>query len=43
MSRHALRCGGFCFTSSPLFEIALVLMRLDHIVRLIVNADHGIV
>ena len=25
----------------PLFEIALVFVRLDHVVRIIVNADHG--
>jgi hypothetical protein len=29
--------------SSPLFEIALVLMRLDHVASVIVNADRGIV
>jgi hypothetical protein len=28
---------------SPLFEIALVLVRLDHVARRIVNANHGIV
>jgi len=27
---------------SPLFEIALVLVRCDHIVRVIVNANHSI-
>jgi hypothetical protein len=27
---------------SPLFEIARVLVRLDHIARIIVNANHGI-
>jgi len=27
---------------SPLFEIALVLVRLDHTASVIVNADHGI-
>jgi hypothetical protein len=27
---------------SPLFEIALVLARLDHIASSIVNANHGI-
>jgi len=34
----------FCFTcnASPLFEIALVFVRLDHVARFIVNADHGI-
>jgi hypothetical protein len=27
---------------SPLFEIALVLVRFDHIASFIVNANHGI-
>jgi hypothetical protein len=27
-------------SSSPLFEIALVLVRLDHVASFIVNADH---
>ena len=27
----------------PLLEIALMLVRLDHVVRRIVNANHGIV
>jgi len=27
----------------PLFELARVLVRLDHVARLIVNADHGII
>jgi hypothetical protein len=27
---------------SRLFEIALVFVRLDHVARFIVNADHGI-
>src|SRR5713101_10092120 len=27
---------------SPLFEIARVLARLDHVVRFIVNAKHGV-
>jgi len=26
----------------PLFEIALVLVRLDHIASIIVNADHSV-
>ena len=29
--------------SSPLFEIALVLVRLDYVASVIVNANHGIV
>ena len=28
---------------SPLFEIALVLVRLDHVASVIVNANHSIV
>jgi hypothetical protein len=28
--------------ASPLFEIALVFVRLDHIARFIVNANHSI-
>jgi hypothetical protein len=28
--------------SSPLFELARVLVRLDHVAVIIVNADHGI-
>jgi hypothetical protein len=27
---------------SPLFEIALVLVRFDHVARFIVDANHGI-
>jgi hypothetical protein len=29
--------------NSPLLELALVLMRLDQIARVIINADHSIV
>jgi hypothetical protein len=29
--------------SSPLLEIARVLVRINHIARLIVNTDHGII
>jgi hypothetical protein len=34
----------FCFTRqrSPLFEIALVFLRLDHVASIIINANHGI-
>jgi hypothetical protein len=32
----------FDMLTSPLFEIALVLVRLDHVARFIVNANHGI-
>jgi hypothetical protein len=28
---------------SPLFEVALVLVRLDHVASLIINANHGII
>jgi hypothetical protein len=32
----------FCFgLRSPLCEIALVLVRLDHVASIIVNANHG--
>jgi hypothetical protein len=45
MSRRASPHGGFLFLALrlPLFEIALVLVRLDHVASRIVNADHGIV
>jgi hypothetical protein len=43
MSRHASPRGGFLFRSAlPVFELARVLVRLDHVARLIVNADHSI-
>jgi hypothetical protein len=29
--------------ASPLFEVALVLVRLDYVPRCIINADHRIV
>jgi hypothetical protein len=29
--------------TSPLFEIASVLVRLDHVASVIINANHGIV
>jgi hypothetical protein len=32
----------FCFARLRLFEIALVLVRLDHVARFIVSADDGI-
>jgi hypothetical protein len=31
-----------CGKASPLFEIASVLVRFDHVARFIVNANHGI-
>jgi hypothetical protein len=30
-------------TTSPLFEIALVLVRFDHVASVIINANHSIV
>jgi hypothetical protein len=33
----------FCFTRSPLFELAGVLVRFDLVAGLIVNANHSIV
>jgi hypothetical protein len=32
----------FCFNTSPLFEIALVLVRFDHVARAIVKANHSV-
>jgi len=39
------RMAAFCFMPlcSPFFEIAFVLVRLDQIASIIVNADHRIV
>jgi hypothetical protein len=35
--------GGFLFGfAPPLFEIALVLVRLDHVASVIINADRSI-
>jgi hypothetical protein len=31
-----------CTAISPLLELALVLVRLDHVARFIVNANHGV-
>ena len=31
------------FRASPLLELALVLVRLDHVASIIVNANHSIV
>jgi hypothetical protein len=31
----------FVSPHSPLFELARVLVRLDHVASFIVNADHG--
>jgi len=43
MSRRASPHGGFLFRwqRSPFFEIALVLVRLDHVASIIVNANHS--
>jgi hypothetical protein len=49
MSRHALPHGGSLLhpgqsqrdCASPLFELARVLVRLDHVARIIVNANHS--
>jgi hypothetical protein len=32
-----------CGKASRLFEVALVLVRLDHVTSVIVNADHRVV
>jgi hypothetical protein len=38
------RVAAFCFAPRlPLFEVALVLVRLNHVASFIVNANHGIV
>ena len=43
MSRHALPRGGFLFhVVLRLLEIALVLVRFDHVASVILNANHGI-
>jgi len=36
------RVAAFCFAPLPLFEIARVLMRLNHIASFIVNTNHSI-
>jgi hypothetical protein len=45
ISRHASPRGGFLFFAprSPLLEIALVRVSLDHVASRVVNADHSIV
>jgi hypothetical protein len=43
ISGHVSSRGGFVFRSpSPLFKLACVLVRLDHIARLIIDVDHSI-
>ena len=37
------KCGELRAKTSRFFEIARVLVRLDHVARRIVNANHGIV
>jgi hypothetical protein len=39
--RDLMRCNKNA--NLPLFEIASVLLRLNHVASLIVNADHGII
>lgn len=48
LAADALNCSHFDDTvrvtkNLPLFEIALMLERLDHFASFIVNADHGVV
>ena len=38
-----IECWNAYFQASPLFEIARVLVCLDHVARFIVNANHSIV
>jgi hypothetical protein len=41
---HFIGVAAFCFAPrSPLFELALVLMRLDHVASVIVNTDDGLI
>ena len=42
MSRHASPRGGFLFHALRFFEIALVLVRFDHVARIVVNPNHSI-
>jgi len=45
ISRSAVMLSGvaaFVLPGSPLFEIARVLVRFDHVTSFIVNADHSI-
>ena len=36
------KCGVIRVKTSPLFEIACVLVRFDHVASLIVNANHAL-
>jgi hypothetical protein len=42
LSKTPRACGSCAAFDSPLFEIALVLVSLDHFARFVVNADHRI-
>jgi hypothetical protein len=41
VSATSVSCARQKIQALPLFEIALVLVRLDHVARFIVNANHG--
>jgi len=43
LAAKSSRCQKEGGETSPLFEIANVLVRLDHVTRFIVNANHSIV
>jgi hypothetical protein len=40
--KHNLHTAQAAWQNSPLFEIASVLVRVDHIARVIVNANYSI-
>jgi hypothetical protein len=40
--KHNLHTAQAAWQNSPLFEIAFVLVRFNHIARSIVNPNHGI-
>jgi hypothetical protein len=42
MSRRASLHGGFYFCS-PIFEIALVVVRCDYVASVIIDADHSMI
>jgi hypothetical protein len=42
ISRHVSARGGFLFHALRFFEIARVLVRFNHVARVIVNAEYGI-
>jgi hypothetical protein len=42
MTQHGMSGRSAERKPSPLFELACVLVRLDHVARFIVNANHGI-